>query len=250
MTRGGQSSAARSSKSRTYSRTYSSQYGSSKPMSAGERLYMQIEEAILNRMAENYIKFMINCEGKEKELFFQIYFDIVAQGVFYWFFYVFPRSRLEFDNNYKKYIFNVFAELFTGLKIAHKSQFIKDWKFVTDWKLDLGAGDVLKQSKLNCCRLTDSRPIWLVFVFYFFFWANCLFLIFWLVQRDSESSKLPMLQHKKAFARRKRTVNKNRENLNVRQKIPKKRSKLPFISLSLPPLYSETSSSILEEFLF
>lgn len=57
-------------------------------------------------------------------------------------------SRLEFDDQYKKYVFNIFSELFTGLKIAHKSQFIPGWRFVTNWKLDLGAGDVLKQSIL------------------------------------------------------------------------------------------------------
>ena len=71
----------------------------------------------------------------------------MAQGVFYSFFYAFPKSRLQFDDEYKKFVFHVFAEQFTGLKITYKSQFIKGWTFVTNWKLDLGAGDVLQQSK-------------------------------------------------------------------------------------------------------
>lgn len=127
-----------------------------------QELYHNIENSILDRMAENYIEFMIGSDGKEKELFFQvklktfiflvikllqIYFDLVAQGVFYSFFYAFPKSRLKFDDEYKKFVFHVFAELFTGLKITYKSQFIKGWAFVTNWKLDLGAGDVLQQSK-------------------------------------------------------------------------------------------------------
>lgn len=112
-----------------------------------EEIYQNIENSILDRMASNYIEFMIGCDGKEKDLFFQIYFDIVAQGVFYSFFYAFPKSRLQFDDEYKKFVFHVFAELFTGLKITYKSQFIKGWTFVTNWKLDLGAGDVLQQSK-------------------------------------------------------------------------------------------------------
>lgn len=77
----------------------------------------------------------------------QIYFDIVAQGVFYSFFYAFPRSRLEFDDNYKKYVFSVFSKLFTDMEISHHSEFIKGYNFIENWKLDLGAGDVLKQSR-------------------------------------------------------------------------------------------------------
>lgn len=92
----------------------------------------------------------------------------MAQGVFYSFFYAFPKSRLQFDDEYKKFVFQVFAELFTGLKISHKSQFVKGWTFVTNWKLDLGAGDVLQQSK-----------------------AQKLTVVTFLVQRDSEKTSLP-----------------------------------------------------------
>jgi dTDP-4-dehydrorhamnose reductase len=35
-----------------------------------EEIYNNIENSILDRMAENYIEFMIGCDGKEKDLFF------------------------------------------------------------------------------------------------------------------------------------------------------------------------------------
>ena len=84
--------------------------------------------------------------GEECQLFFQIYFDIVAQGVFYSFFYAFPKTRQEFDDNYKKYVFKIFSELFTDMNVSYHSEFVKGYNFIESWRLDLGAGDVLKQS--------------------------------------------------------------------------------------------------------
>lgn len=55
-----------------------------------------IESSILNRIAINYVSFTSpNKQMKKrlKDLFFEIYFDIVSQGVFYSFFYAFPRNR-------------------------------------------------------------------------------------------------------------------------------------------------------------
>jgi hypothetical protein len=95
----------------------------------------------------DYIASVTHVRESDKDLFFQIYFDIVAQGVFYSFFYAFPKSRNHFNDNYKKYIFGQFTMFFTGLKISHKSQFKKDWKFIEDWCLDLGAGNVLKMNQ-------------------------------------------------------------------------------------------------------
>jgi hypothetical protein len=95
----------------------------------------------------DYIASVAHVRESDKDLFFQIYFDIVAQGVFYSFFYAFPKSRNHFNDNYKKYIFGQFTMFFTGLKISHKSQFKKDWKFIEDWCLDLGAGNVLKMNQ-------------------------------------------------------------------------------------------------------
>lgn len=71
----------------------------------------------------------------------------MAQGVFYSFFYAFPKSRKEFDDNYKKFVFDIFTQLFTDMEISRHSEFVKGYNFIDSWKLDLGAGDVLKQSK-------------------------------------------------------------------------------------------------------
>ena len=122
-------------------------------------LYYEIEGAILDRMACNYHDMFETYNSEETQLLFQIYFDIVAQGVFYSFFYAFPKSRQEFGDSYKQYVFNVFAHLFTDMEISHHSEFIKGYKFVENWRLDLGAGDVLKQSRpcLNELVQKDSE---------------------------------------------------------------------------------------------
>lgn len=107
--------------------------------------YEAVENALLDRMACSYHDMMEEFQGEEYKLFFQIYFDIVAQGVFYSFFYAFPKSRQEFDDKYKRYVFSIFTDLFTNMDISYHSNFIKGYKFIDGWKLDLGAGDVLKQ---------------------------------------------------------------------------------------------------------
>lgn len=112
--------------------------------------FKQIEESIMDRIAINYVEFMMagdNPNSKDHELFFQVYFDIVSQGIFYSFFYAFPWSRQQFVRSFKVGIFNTFARLFTGLEISCKSTYIKGWRFVDDWYLNLGVGNVLDQSK-------------------------------------------------------------------------------------------------------
>ena len=67
--------------------------------------------------------------------------------MFYSFFYAFPKTRKEFDDSYKVFVFNIFTELFTDMEISRHSVFVKNYSFIDSWKLDLGAGDVLKQSR-------------------------------------------------------------------------------------------------------
>lgn len=52
---------------------------------------------------------------------------------------------------------------FTGLKISHKSQFRKDWKFIEDWCLDLGAGNVLKMNQ-NDMEVKEKAGVSLPFL--------------------------------------------------------------------------------------
>jgi len=105
------------------------------------------------------VEFMMKSQEKDNDLFFQIYFDIVAQGCFYSFFYAFPKSRQQFDNSYKKYVFETFAGLFTGIAISNTSEFVKGWKFINNWCLDLGAGDVLKQSNTSKVNSISSKRL-------------------------------------------------------------------------------------------
>jgi Protein of unknown function len=105
--------------------------------------FKEVYNSILDRIASNFVEFRADYTGPESNSFFKIYFDIVSQAVFYAFFYAFPKSRMDFGEKYKLFVFNRFSFLFTGLKISTKSSFIEGWSFIEDWCLDLGAGNVL-----------------------------------------------------------------------------------------------------------
>lgn len=66
-----------------------------------------------------------------------MYFDIIAQAVFYSFFYAFPKSRSEFANDLKSDLINEFSHLFTGIQITNS------YEYWSKWNLDLGAGNIL-----------------------------------------------------------------------------------------------------------
>lgn len=64
---------------------------------------------------------------------------------------------MEFDDSYKKSVFGVFTSLFTDMEISQHSEFVKGYTFIDSWKLDLGAGDILKQSSLRSLVQKDSE---------------------------------------------------------------------------------------------
>lgn len=70
-----------------------------------------------------------------KEGFFEKFFDIIAQSVFYSLFYAFPKSRSQLNNEMKRELLNIFSRLFTGMEI-------KSAKY-DHWNFDLGTGDIL-----------------------------------------------------------------------------------------------------------
>lgn len=45
----------------------------------------------------------------DNQSFFKRYFDIIAQAVFYSYFYAFPKSRSEFNDELKKDLINEFS---------------------------------------------------------------------------------------------------------------------------------------------
>lgn len=82
-----------------------------------------------------------------KKLMDKIYFDIVCQGVFYSLFYAFPKSRTKFNKDFKCDIFKIISKIFKGCEVSHKSRFLKNWRFIDDWYLNLGAGNLLSENQ-------------------------------------------------------------------------------------------------------
>lgn len=70
-----------------------------KKVDPDDKLYTELEiqdiiENLLNRISRNYVNLMLSIEDEaDNEAFFKRYFDIIAQSVFYSFFYAFPKSR-------------------------------------------------------------------------------------------------------------------------------------------------------------
>lgn len=84
----------------------------------------------------------------------KIYFDIVCQGVFYSLFYAFPKSRIKFDREFKCEVFKQISIVFKGCEVSHRSRFLKNWRFIDDWHLNLGAGNLLDDT---VCLLKSRR---------------------------------------------------------------------------------------------
>jgi len=69
-----------------------------------------MEENLLDRIAKNYINMLLSIEDPvDNQSFFKRYFDIIAQAVFYSYFYAFPKSRSEFNDELKKDLINEFS---------------------------------------------------------------------------------------------------------------------------------------------
>lgn len=102
--------------------------------------YEPYQEFLLDRIAANYVSFTIvenvRLDPQIKAKFFENFYDIIAQSVFYSLFYAFPKSRSLLNNEMKRKLLNIFSYMFTGMKI-------KSAKF-EHWSLDLGTGNILQ----------------------------------------------------------------------------------------------------------
>jgi len=103
----------------------------------------QITEFLLGRMAKNYIDLFLSVSGVYKQSFFENYFNILSQGVFYSFFYACPKSRDELNDDMKEIFLSQFSILFAGIEISNP----KD--YYSNWYLDLGAGNILKDESAD-----------------------------------------------------------------------------------------------------
>lgn len=97
-------------------------------------------------VADLHLKLMTDISDNFKRLLNKLYFDVVAQGVFYAMFYAFPKSRTTFNKQFKCELFKIMSLLFKGCEVSHKSRFLKNWRFIDDWYLNLGAGNLLADS--------------------------------------------------------------------------------------------------------
>ena len=108
-----------------------------------------LKQELHKQIALNYIALTKSMDKNFKRIIEKIYFDIVAQGVFYSLFYAFPKSRVDFNYNFRYFLFSMMSMFFTGLKISPVAKFSSHWNFVDDWYLDLGAGNVLAKKMYN-----------------------------------------------------------------------------------------------------
>ena len=106
--------------------------------------YEAHQEFLLDRIAANYVSFTIADESdygiidpKQKERFFKVFYDIIAQSVFYSLFYAFPKSRSSLNEDMKRKLLTIFSKLFTGMKIKTAK---------SKWSLDFGTGNILSNN--------------------------------------------------------------------------------------------------------
>lgn len=104
--------------------------------------YEMVKTIYLERIARNYVNLLLSIEDPlDNKQFFHKYFNIIAQAVFYSFYYSFPYSRSQFNDELKKDLIDQFSYLFTGIHISNCQQ------YYSKWNLDLGAGNVLEKQK-------------------------------------------------------------------------------------------------------
>ncbi|KRW99570.1 hypothetical protein PPERSA_13150 [Pseudocohnilembus persalinus] len=119
-----------------------------------EDQYDDIVNQLLDRVARNYVNLLLSIEDQlDQDIFFKTYFDIVAQAVLYAFFYAFPKSRREFDNDLKRDLVAWFSEEFTGIPILNSEK-----QYWSKWNLYLlGQGNILKpKEKQNYSKDGDE----------------------------------------------------------------------------------------------
>lgn len=110
------------------------------------RLVELLDNQMLRTIADTYLELSAELKPGFKKVLNKLYFDVVAQAVFYSLFYAFPKSRHVFNFDFKAYVFKLIAKLFKGCEVSPSSVFYKNWSFIEDWYLDLGAGNVLKHT--------------------------------------------------------------------------------------------------------
>jgi hypothetical protein len=96
------------------------------------------KQELLSRISSNYIQVFVNVPGQYKEIFFENFFDSVAQAVFCCMFFSYPKSRFRLNSEeFKSRIYEIVSKQITGLKVKNQGY--------RQWILELGDGNVLKR---------------------------------------------------------------------------------------------------------
>lgn len=78
----------------------------------------------------------LNVQHGDKEIFFENFYDCMAQAVFYNMFFAYPKSRSRLNSEeFKRKIYELVSLKITGISVSNQGY--------KKWILDLGAGNVL-----------------------------------------------------------------------------------------------------------
>ena len=98
----------------------------------------ELKKTLLERISYNYIQVFVTVSRLDKDIFFENFYDCIAQGVFYSMFFSYPKSRSRLNSEeFKSKLFEIVSSKLTGITVSNQGY--------TKWTLDLGAGDALKK---------------------------------------------------------------------------------------------------------
>jgi hypothetical protein len=113
--------------------------------------YVDTEEQLLDRICSNYMKLFVNVKAEDKQMFFNQFYDALAQCVLFSLFFAYPKSRSKFNSeHFKSALYQLFSEVVTGVTISNQGY--------SKWILDMGAGNVLQQRSRNVTE-TQLPPL-------------------------------------------------------------------------------------------
>lgn len=99
--------------------------------------FTPIEEQLLDKIAAKYVELYVSVETSYRDIFFQTYYDCLAQAVFYSFFFAYPQSRsFIVSEDFMSNLFSMMSEEITGMPVCNLGY--------EKWSLDLGAGNILQ----------------------------------------------------------------------------------------------------------
>jgi hypothetical protein len=119
-------------------------------LSFKEKDYLEVlrmtQEKLLDNIAGNYIELTLQAKPQHKEKFFEIYYDCLAQAVFYCYFFAYPQSRNDIlSEDFMNFLFRTISKQITGMPICSRG--------FESWSFDLGAGNILEKGKINKATL-------------------------------------------------------------------------------------------------